>query len=110
MEFEARYTYWNNVNAGFQAINEANPDIIGRLRKLEPIDDLTAHESAIADLERVTAFLTAQRILAVERKADIVFTKKTGTRHGLRLVPLENLQTVFQSPHFIYYVGDKEKA
>ncbi len=100
--FEEGYTYWSHVNAAFQFLNATNPKIVEMLRTSQPVTDLKAPESAIAELEGKIQFLKASNILSIKRLSRISIGDR-GMTQPIDLVPLDNLQATFDNPNFVFH-------
>lgn len=98
VDFEQRYTYWDECNTAFAKLHAFHPELIDALRTNQPIQlDLT--ETQIGKFEEFMPVLTQRNILRFQREGGAVMTAG-GMFYPCLLIPLAKLEETFNSPNF----------
>jgi len=100
LDFEKKYTYWDECNRVFGDINKLNPQIISGLRNEQNIKiDLT--EINARSFENLLPFLKSNNLLDF-RKSGITKMTGTGTIITCEINILPNLSNTINDPNFKY--------
>lgn len=98
IDFEERYTYWNECNAAFPKLHAFDASLISELRSGAKVDRLLT-ETKIGKLEEIVTFLEKNKILSLKRTGSMVMSG-AGQFNGCSLVPMEKLDETLNDPHF----------
>ena len=99
IEFEKKYTFWDECNSAFALINKVDSRIVPALRQGKNVS-IQLNETQITAIQTIITFLSKHQLLAFHRGGD-VHMKTTGMFYDCQLRPLSNLEAVMNDPKFI---------
>lgn len=100
IDFEVRYTFWDECNNSFMKINNLNQSIIKILKEGQSIN-IELSEIEINNLLAATEFLEKNDILKLTRLGRVNIGTQ-GVTNSCALTPLARLGAIFKDPHFKY--------